>query len=368
MPAGGLVDLAPAVLRSLGVASRRASTQTSAPLALPSARRVCLLLVDGLGELLLAEHADSAPTLAGLRSGRLSTGYPSSTPTSLATLSTGLPAGTHGVVGVTTLVDEVPLTTLGWQVAGVDARGLVQPERLQHHPTVFEQVTAAGLPALQVAPAAFDGTGFTEAILRGSDFRGLRPGDRLAGEVLSALQEISAGFVYGYTAALDTAGHLFGPGSPPWLAELVAADALVAAVVDRLPAGTLLVVTGDHGMVAPTDRLDLDARPDLLRDVDLVTGEARALSLHTRRPQAVLERWCTELGDRAEVALRADGAAWFGATSPEVLTRLGDVLVRCGPDLMVVRSLAEPKVARLVGMHGGATPQEALVPLLTHLA
>ena len=353
-----LRDLAPGVLTALGV--------PAGGLPLPAARRVCLLLIDGLGDLLLTEHAALAPTLVALRDRSLRVPFPSSTPTSLATLSTGEDAGGHGVVGVTTLVDGEPLTTLTWQSGG-DA-STVPPRTLQPRATLFERVAAAGLPALQVAPAVFEGSGFTEAMFRGGDFRGLRAGDRLAGAVLDAVGSVDRGLVYGYTAALDAAGHRHGAGSGPWCAQLEAVDTLARDVRDRLPAGTLLLVTGDHGMLTPTDRLDLDARTDLLRGVQTVTGEPRAVSLHTSRPQEVADRWRAELGDRGTVALRAEAVAqgWYGPVRPGVLARIGDVVVRCGPDLAVVRTRTEPEVAALVGMHGGATDAEVYVPLLLH--
>lgn len=353
-----LRELSPGILTSLGV--------DSGGLLLPSARRVCLLLVDGLGDLLLAEHAALAPTLIELRHGGLQVPFPSSTPTSLATLSTGEDPGGHGVVGVTTLVDGEPLTTLSWQFG--DEPATTAPTALQARPTLFERVTAAGLPAVQVTLRAFEGSGFTEAIWRGSDFRGLRRGDRLADAVLDALAPMEAGFVFGYTPALDTAGHRYGAGSGPWCEQLEVMDTLVRDVRDRLPADTLLLVTGDHGMVTPTDRLDLDDRPDLLRDVDAVTGEPRAVHLHSSRPAAVAERWRAELGDRATVALRAEALTlrWFGDVRPELLARLGDVVVRCGPELAVVRTQTEPLFASLVGMHGGVTDAEVYVPLLLH--
>lgn len=355
-----LRELTPGILTALGV--------SSGGLPLPPRRRVCLLLVDGLGDLLLAEHAVLAPTLTALRHGALRVPFPSSTPTSLATLSTGEDPGGHGVVGVTTLVDDEPLNALTWQADRVKPK--TTPSRLQARPTLFERVAAAGLAAVQVAPAAFEASGFTNAILRGGDFRGLQAGDRLAGAVLDAVASVEKGLVYGYTAALDTAGHRYGPGSDRWCAELAVADALVRDVRDRLPADTLLLVTGDHGMVTPTDRIDLDVRPDLLRDVDLVTGEPRAVHLHSRRPDAVAEQWRAELEDRATVVLRAEAVAqgWFGQVRPELMLRLGDVIVRSGPDLAVVQTRTEAFVASLVGMHGGVTDAEVYVPLLMHAA
>lgn len=355
MPA--LADVAPAVLAALGL-------QEPGALALPPARRVCLLLVDGLGDVLLAQHAELAPALTALRTGALEAGYPSSTPTSLASLSTGLAPGEHGVTGVVTRFGDVPVTTLGWTADGVDARERVPPHEAQPRATLFERVVGAGRRAVQVGPAAFEGSGFTEALLRGAVHRGLDRGDDLAAATVEEAR--GADLVYAYTSALDTAGHLHGPGSDPWRAALADADRLVARLRTDLPGDCLLLVTGDHGVVAPAERVDLDARDDLRADVHLVTGEARALNLHTDRPDAVHARWAGELAGRADVALRADAlaAGWWGPVAPAHVDRLGDVVVRCGPDLAVVQREAEPVVAALVGLHGGSTDEEVQVPLV----
>src|SRR5206468_2436173 len=70
-------------------------------LSLPQARRVCLLLVDGLGWELLQRYAEDAPFLASMAGGSITAGFPATTGTSLATIGTGVPSGEHGLVGYT---------------------------------------------------------------------------------------------------------------------------------------------------------------------------------------------------------------------------------------------------------------------------
>ena len=63
-----------------------------------------MLLVDGLGWYQLPTAAPYAPTLAGLAAPvarPLIGGFPSTTPTSLVTLGTGVAPGAHGVLGFT---------------------------------------------------------------------------------------------------------------------------------------------------------------------------------------------------------------------------------------------------------------------------
>src|SRR3954452_8004495 len=104
-----LADLLPSVATALGVPVRRGDLPAD-PLdltpALGGARRGAGLLVDGLGAEQLAAHPDEAPVLSalGTPSGLLSAPCPSTTPVSLATLGTGLPPGSHGILGFVTLV------------------------------------------------------------------------------------------------------------------------------------------------------------------------------------------------------------------------------------------------------------------------
>ena len=81
----------------------------------------------------------------------------------------------------------------------------------------------------------------------------------LAAAVTSAVAD--GGFCYGYHADLDLLGHLHGPGSGPWRMQLRQVDRLVESIVDTLPAGALLAVVADHGMIAVRDAdvVDIDA-------------------------------------------------------------------------------------------------------------
>ncbi|HEX8864953.1 MAG TPA: alkaline phosphatase family protein, partial [Lentzea sp.] len=138
-------------------------------LNLPSARRVVLLLVDGLGHELLREHAEQAPFLAGLAGRDIDAGFPSTTATSLASIGTGLLAGEHGIVGVSFLVGDEVLGALTWTRAGDrhhDLRKTLVPEVVQPHPTLFERAAAAGVAVSTVAPLTQRTSGLTRAVLR----------------------------------------------------------------------------------------------------------------------------------------------------------------------------------------------------------
>ena len=272
-----LADLLPSVLAALGVPGEEAVLDVALERPL-----VCLLLVDGLGADLLAEHAAHAPFLAGLhdRARDLDCGFPSTTATSLGSLGVGRPPGVHGLAGYTVRVPETGaiLNHLRWDQP-IDA------ERWQPYPTAFQRAAAAGVAVTRIGPWSFHGTGLTTAALRGGDYRGADAlGERII-EAGMALERPGPALVYVYEGDLDSVGHRQAPGSAAWLQQLALTDGFAARVAEALPAGATLLVTGDHGMVTvPEDaRVDLDADPALGEGVVALASEPRARYVHTRR-------------------------------------------------------------------------------------
>src|SRR5699024_8961015 len=116
--------------------------------------------------------------------------------------------------------------------------------------------------------------------------------------------------VYLYWGQVDSAGHEHGWLSPEWGKELSDLDTQLHRLDRLLPAGTLLIITADHGMVdIPTEgRIDVAAHEQLQRDVELIAGEPRAVHVYTRpgRDGAVAQRWRDTLGERARILSRAE--------------------------------------------------------------
>ncbi|MDL5160376.1 alkaline phosphatase family protein [Actinomycetospora termitidis] len=359
----GLDAVLPALLRSLG----HDLGPTADDLALPSARAAVLLLVDGLGRELLDAHAADAPFLAALTdAGPLAVGFPSSTPISLTSLGTGLPPGAHGTLGVRFRVDDTLLDALTWTQGTTDLRDRLVPERVQPHPTVFERAAAAGVACTVVSDRAFRESGLTRSGLRGATYRGIGSLGDLAAEILTAAA--APGLVYAYHADLDQLGHLHGPGSLAWRWQLRAIDHLVARLAEDLPSGTLLAITGDHGMVAVDRRYDADTDPALRAGEPLVGGDPRARLVYTRPGTAddVRAAWTEVLGADALVVGKEEilDEGWFGPLDDAVADRVPDLLVALRGTAAVVRSEDEPMLSRLPGQHGSTTDAERLVPLL----
>ncbi|MPZ84375.1 MAG: alkaline phosphatase family protein [Actinophytocola sp.] len=358
-----LAEVLPALLAALG------APEPAPALTIGPARAAALLLIDGLGTELLRAHAADAPFLAGLAdAGPLTVGFPSSTVISLASLGTGLPPGAHGMLGTSFRVGSEVLDALRWTAGSDDMRDRQPPEEVQPARTVFERAEAMGIDVTVVSKREFRGSGLTRATLRGGAFRGTHALGDLAAEVVTATAAPGRRLVYGYHADLDAMGHVYGPGSLPWRVQLGQVDRLVEAIASRLPADSVLAVTGDHGMITMDRVFDADTDADLREGVLLLGGDPRARHVHAAAGAAadVLATWLGVLGDAAWVVPgeQAIAEGWFGPLAPEFATRIGDVVVAARDDAGVIRSAAEPFISRMVGQHGSLSTAEQLVPLL----
>ncbi|SHM35164.1 alkaline phosphatase family protein [Cryptosporangium aurantiacum] len=355
-------ELLPAAVRALGGPFEQAPDDV---LRLPAANRVCILILDGLGAALLRQHTADAPFLASLDGEPpLTVGFPSTTATSMAGFGTGLAPGEHGMLGYQVRDPErgVLLNLLRWDRTAV-------PEVWQPQPTVFERVAATGLPVFHVGPAAFAQSPLTRAVWRGAEYRAADSPGSLVARTAATVAAEPRSLTVAYYSTVDGTGHVYGSRSAAWRHELAIVDRLVERLAAALPPDALLVVTGDHGMVDPSERIDLDAIPELREGVALLGGEARARHVYTVPGAAedALAAWAEKLDGSAWVLSReaAVEAGWFGpVVRPELLGRLGDVVVAAGPDTALIATEQEPRESRLVGLHGSITPADLEVPVL----
>jgi hypothetical protein len=326
------------------------------PAAVTGARGVCLLVIDGLGQHALDEHADALPTLCGLEGGTCVGTVPSTTATALTSISTGLPPARHGVLGYRMRVGGEILNVLRWETRGGNAP---DPEAVQPHP-VF-----AGVAVPVITRAEFADTGFTKAHLRGTRFTGWRTESGLVEHCRLAV-EAGEPLVYAYYDGVDKVAHAHGLEDGFFRAELAAADRLAADLLALLPDDYALVVTADHGQVqvGAEGVVSLDALDPL---VAAYAGEGRFRGLHARRGAAAdLYAAASELvGHSAWVFSRDElfDEGWFGeGGGPTARGRVGDVVL-AAYEPVAFADPGAPGETRLVAYHGSLTTAEMVVPL-----
>ena len=331
--------------------------------------RECLLLIDGMGAELISKYGSQFPIFKELISlDNLDSHFPSTTATNLSSLGTGTLPGVHGMLGYTVRVPRSGepgrlLNSLKW-----DER--VDPVIWQSVPTLFERAAAQGITVSHIAAKRYEGSGFTQAALRGAQYLGANQIEDIINNTVEAMKPASS-FSYVYINNLDSAGHDDGVGSEKWLLALSTVSELITGLRDRLPKGTRLWVTADHGMINVGEKIILGQDNNLMANVTLLGGEPRARHIYVREG-AVAETvasWREFLGDKADVFSRDEVIAseLFGPViSIDSSERMGDLIAIAKSEMILIDPTRIKEESKMVGHHGGLEAIEVAIPLLTH--
>jgi len=359
------------------------------------ARRVVFVLMDALGyrrfrrALEADAHSGWRPLVERGRLFPLTSVFPSTTVAALSSLWTGLAPSQHGYLGTFLFLREygavAQMISLKLAVKGkpdqLISMGL-EPEKFLPAPNIVEVFESAGVSVYDVAPYHLVRGGLTRVLHRGVDKDRVIPfvaASDMWVRLLRLLDAERAGdqpmYVYAYHAPPDGVSHLYGPADETLDAELRAfAYSMRTEFLDRLSPqaaqGTLLVIGADHGQVAtPKSSAIVLHKQSVWQDLVMMpTAEARAAYAYVRagRMQAVRDALARDLpGKLVAVDTRQalDAGLWGpGPLHPETLSRLGDLLLLATGDGYLADSTGQ--MPEFLGMHGGLTAEEMLVPSL----
>ncbi|MEC5396539.1 alkaline phosphatase family protein [Uliginosibacterium sp. H1] len=329
-------------------------------------------LVDGMGDLMLHRNRDVAPNLWRHRQQAITSVFPSTTATAITTLMTAEPAAVHGL--------------LGWFVRDERSGQIVAPLPMRHR--TGGPVTDTGIvdrllrvepmlararrkPAFVTLPELAEGPyarrhGAAASVWTYPELT------ELTAAVMRAVNGADgAGFVYAYTPLLDATAHDHGIDSAAVREVLARVDQCFVELCERLPQA-LVVATADHGFIdCPESRcIDLAAHRQLYAMLRApLSGERRAAYCHVK-PQYVETFGAAvmaELG-HAVLAVRTREARAAGLFGPGVPVTVedpaGDWILIARDDWTVRDVLPGENAYRMIGVHGGLTPQEMRVPLV----
>ncbi|WP_198416282.1 MULTISPECIES: alkaline phosphatase family protein [unclassified Cryobacterium] len=342
-------------------------------LDLGQTNKAVVLLADGLGVSSLRARPGHARFLNSLltKSSVVDGVFPSTTAAGITTLTTGVAPGQHGLVGYR--VRDADRDRVVNQLTGWDDD--MRPETWQRARTVFERAADAGIRGFAIGPRRYTTSGFTQAALRGAHYV---PAESVSDRFAAArhlLDTEPRALVYVYVPELDVAAHAHGWESERWLAALENLDGAAARFAAALKADEGLLVTADHGIidVPMTRHVLFDTVPELIGGVRHIGGDPRCLHLYLE-PElgsdsgaALADTWRGIEGHRAWVFSRAEAveSGLFGDVAPEVLPRIGDVIVAARKLIAYYDSREPNQSARsMVGQHGSLTDEELRVPLI----
>jgi len=372
---GSIVNLMSSILRARGGASDYAPLRLLPPAALAQSRGILLLVVDGLGAGWLARHSPDGALSRHLL-GPITSVFPPTTATAIATFLTGDAPQQHGLTGWHTYLRELGCVMrvlpgdpryggVSYRKAGID------PARLFGLRPIAERIAAR---TLIISPAQIAHSDFNLSLLGGAELRTFETLRQMFRQALRAVRRgRGSKFIYLYWPRLDAIGHEQGVESAAAAAHLAEIEqALEGFIADLSGTGTLVLVTADHGQIdtTPADCIDLDDHPRLGGYLALpLCGEPRAAFCYLR-PAGVDEfvAYCQEaLGEAVDLWPSAEligrGLFGLGRPHPRLADRIGDYVLMPRGNRIVRDWLPFEERHRHVGVHGGLSRAELEVPL-----
>jgi len=320
---------------------------------IPDAASYVLVMIDGLGAHQMGHPA--AGPLAASRCGVIDASFPTTTTVSLATMATGVPPARHGLLGYQLWLPEtghvvgtIKWTTLWGEPIPYDYDGFLPS------PTTWERLTAGGAEAIAVQPAGFEGSPLTRVLYRGARFEGYHD---MADSVNAAVSMAGTPgrLIVLYVPQVDFAAHVAGQQSEMYSEAMTTAATVWEQLANRLPPGTAAVGVADHGHVdIPPERRTVIPKAD--HTGRKFAGDARAVFVHGDG---------RELADRLPATWmpRSEMEHWWGPGErhPQFDERAPDGVLVADPGHAILHRFSDD---RLIGQHGGPTPEELAVPLL----
>ena len=359
---------------------------------------VVLFLIDGFGWRFF-EKFQAEPFLKSVaRLGqveKLTSQFPSTTAAHLTTLHTGLPVGEHGIFEwyYYEPTFDALIAPLLFSFAGTRERDTLKsvgakPQRLFPNTTLYQPLKKQGVTSTIFQHREYTPSSYGDVIFSGAKALGYKTLPEALVNLGEALAKLSRpSYFVLYNEKVDATSHEYGPESPQTTAEIQAFCWMMENIFLKAQQGSrkkiLFLLTADHGQseVDPQTAIYINRDPRFEgvekflktnRQGELLVpgGSARDFFLYIQ-PGLVDEAqafFTTRLEGRAEVHKVADlmSEGYFGPLlSPKFCARAGDLVILPYRHESVWWYEKNKYEQRYHGHHGGLTPQEMEIPLLT---
>ncbi|MEK6748898.1 MAG: alkaline phosphatase family protein [Pseudomonadota bacterium] len=344
------------------------------PRQVAQARNVVLFVVDGLGYQYLRQRQANSK-LARHLIGTLTSVFPSTTATAITSFVTGVAPLQHGVTGWYTYLQDADrvCAVLPFRVRGADAAiDARSASNILWARPLFERFAAKSVVVMPEHIANSPYTLLTTGAVKRVPFQNLQSC------VQNIFEAVQGGeyrtFVYAYWPQLDTLCHEHGVNSAQAERHFQEIDRAFAYLVEALlGTDTLLLVTADHGLVdsTPQHKVVFNDHPDLMAMLRYpLSGEPRAAYCHVKPGMhAAFKRYVeTQLTESVALfessVLLEKGYFGIGPPSAEFIARIGDYVLIMRDNWVIKDYMPGEKPFTQIGVHGGLTEDELLVPLI----
>lgn len=392
-----IAEVVPTILKLFGVESERATLPFPELYELAKDRqKVVMLMLDGFSYKHFIKYNHRYPTLKNLaKRGHLypiTSVFPSTTPAALTCLHTGLTPQEHGLPEWTVyfeefdeIIETLPFKT--WAMNHPD--GLLEkggdPTMLYNGPTVYQQLRRHDIKSYNFIYHHYAHSVYSRAVHNGSVVVPFEGGDQLMQLLKKILtEEEGPCYAFVYWGFIDSTAHDYGPDTPEHIQAMNDffgrfEEQFLKEIDPAVANDVLLMLTADHGQVniKGEDIINLNQYSEIDKSLAyssngkriLPTGSPHDVFLFVDPPKvdSVINFLRDELVGRAEVMTIDDAIALglFGLNQPTETfrRRIGNVIILPYTHHHVWYEFFPEIPYRLLGIHGGLSEDEMIVPL-----
>jgi predicted AlkP superfamily pyrophosphatase or phosphodiesterase len=336
--------------------------------------KIVLLAIDGLGYDYLSSREGAFKEYL---IGAATSVCPATTASAVTTFLTGTAPQQHGFTGWFSWFREIgsvlAILPFRSRYGGDPLSGVsFTPASLCGSIPLFDRIP---VKSNVVVPDWIAGSAFNIAFQDGARMWPYKGMEGLFGSILEATRTREGrSFTYAYWPDYDALAHEHGVQSPEVAQHFEQLDAAFGRFVKQLRgSGVRLIVTADHGFIdSPPERtILLSDHPEIADALVLpLCGEQRFAYcyVHPERTERFENYVRDRLSDYVELfsssELIADG--WFGRgdAHPELKERVGHFTLVMKENYKIKEWVLGEKHYRHIGVHGGVSREEMLVPLV----
>ncbi|QTA38326.1 alkaline phosphatase family protein [Thermosipho ferrireducens] len=340
--------------------------------SLSNIKKVIIVIIDSLGYEKLSKINN---VLQFERVEKIFSVFPTTTVTAVTSLVTGLTPQEHGLMGYIQFLREIGmlLNMIDFSYPGMSTYSFesIVKKNLKRLPNVFQLLKKEGKYAGILTSANIANSGLSFLTQKdASVMTYYTVGDLLSG-ISKILRKEFKGIVFVYYGLLDGLGHKKGPDSESYEKESEYILREIKRIVEEFKdKHTRVFITADHGMVQTPRDKNSYLGSELRRFLRMPpTGEMRMMYFYTKykREKELIDYLQGNYKGRFELfnskEMLSDGYFGYGKLHPEVLNRIGDIVLVCKENYSFTY-LYTGGEDKLKGMHGSLTEKELHVPLI----
>lgn len=359
-----------------------------------NSKKVILFLIDGFGYKQWLKYADKYEFLKRFTErgvvAPITTVFPSTTAATLTTVHSGLTPQEHGLPEWRVYFDELDkiIVTLPFTPIGEKGRDKlldagVDPKILFDGKTIHETLAESKIPSFTFIRDTYANSAYSKTIHKGSETTSFINSSDLLTNLRKKIVEVSTpAYFYVYWDAVDSIAHTYGPHTEQYLAELNSFFYLLQKeFVEKIGNSAeeiSIMITADHGQVNvdPKQTIYLNQYSEVVDNFQLGPsgnkilpwGSTRDIFL-TVKPEKldkVFEFLTNTFHGKATVMKTGTalerGLFGQGNLHKKFLSRVGNILILPHGNSTIWYEHFKDGKFDLLGMHGGLTADEMLVP------